>query len=222
MIEPKQTRGLPQWASALAILACLGGGGAFAWWVAQGGTGDRIIVLDRAPGDGVKKFGRDQWRVTAGYAVVQVTAPGGGGGIGEGSGGPGEPTFEFYFDKYDFLTPEQVEILATARRLVNDPVMAAAVGLSPAQMSELRDVRKQAKVQMSPEDDRRLAAAWPRYAAAATDEQRRAPEGELVRIVEQISERLVGPVRQSAVERAGRVKSIVTPEQWQQLDGMAQ
>src|SRR5687767_7630800 len=143
MIEPKRS-GVPPWASALAVIACLGGGGAFAWWVAQDGVGDRIIVLDRAPGDGVKKFGRDQWRVTAGYAVVQVTAPSGG----------AAPKFEFYFDKYDFLSPDHVETLSVARRLVNDRAFAAAVGITPPQMAELQEVRKQAKVQMSADDER--------------------------------------------------------------------
>jgi hypothetical protein len=214
MIQSKPHRSIPGWASALAVVACLGGGGAFAWWVAKDGLGDRIVVLDRAPGDGVKKVGRDQWRVTAGYAVVQVTAPAGEGG--------GPPKFEFYFDKYDFLAPEHVEALSTARRLVNDRPMAAAVGVTPAQVAELLEVRKQAKVQMSAEDERRFAAAWPRYAAATKDDQRRGPEGELIRLVEQVSERVVGPVKQSAVERAGRVRAILTPEQWQQLNDMGQ
>src|SRR5687768_4812523 len=124
-------RGIPGWASALIILLCLGAGSWLTWtFVMAGGAGGRIVVLDYAPGDGVNRQGPDAWRINAGAGVVTVR---------KGGGPRGQYAFEFFFDRYEFLTPDQVEVLTKTRRLVMDRAFARELGVTPSQMKVLEE-----------------------------------------------------------------------------------
>src|SRR5687767_15064716 len=125
MIEVTQSRSFPAWASALVIVACLAGGAWLVWaFVAGGGPGERIVVLDHAPGDGVRRSARDAWRIDAGTAGAQVrkadTAPGG-------------YQIDFFFERYEFLAPEEIDVLTKTRRIVREKSVAQQLKVTPDQ-----------------------------------------------------------------------------------------
>jgi hypothetical protein len=167
MIEVKKPdRAIPLWASVLIIVACLAGGAWLVWaFVIGGGTGDRIVVLDHAPGDGVSKTARDAWRIKAGTAGAQVTQKEGGG-----------YDVDFFFERYEFLAPEEVDVLSRIRRITRDKSVATALQVTPAQMQQLQDIRAKAKLVMPDAERQQIVDHFPAYlqAEAAAEQARSA------------------------------------------------
>jgi Spy/CpxP family protein refolding chaperone len=209
MIEVERpVRPIPWWLTALVIALSVGGA---AWFVYatffDSRPRERIVVLEKGADDGVQKRGDNRWQVRAGNAWLGVDKD-----------RAGALSFEFRFWRYDFLPADTMDTLVKVQRLVRDGAMAKQIGLTPQQLTQLRDIRSQAKVDLPTPEVDRLRGLWTSYEPIAEPKAKQAAELKLIRTLDEITRRLEGPATQSAVERAERAKQVLKPEQWQQFD----
>jgi Spy/CpxP family protein refolding chaperone len=209
MIEVERpARPIPWWLTGLVIALAVGGA---AWFVHatffDTRPRERIVVLEKGADDGVQKRGDNRWQVRAGN-----------GWLGVEKDRAGALSLEFRFWRYDFLPADAMDTLVKIQRLVRDGAMAKQLGLAPQQVTQLRDIRTQGKVELPPADAERLKALWAGYEPLKDPKAKQAAELKLVRALDEITRRLEAPATQSGVERAERAKKVLTPEQWQQFD----
>ena len=209
MIEMERPpRPVPLWVSVVVIAASVGGA---AWFVRamffDTRPRERIVVLEKGADDGVQKRGDNRWQVRAGNAWL---------GVDKNPGG--RISFEFRFWRYDFLPADTMDTLVKVQRLVRDAAMAQQVGLTPQQLTQLRDIRSQGKVELPPADADKLRNLWNGYDSTTEPKAKAAAELKLIRGLDAITRRLEGPATQSAIQRAEHAKQVIKPEQWQQFD----
>lgn len=201
-------RPVPIWLTFLVIAGAVGGA---AWFVRamffDSRPRERIVVLEKGADDGVQKRGDNRWQVRAGNAWLGVDKD-----------PAGKLAFEFRFWRYDFLPADTMDTLVKVQRLVRDGAMARQIGATPQQLTQLRDIRTQGKVELPETDAARLRALWAAYESASEAKAKAAAELKLVRALDEITRRLEAPASQSAVERAERARKVLKPEQWQQFD----
>lgn len=144
----------PIWLSLLILI----GAGALAplmgWRYWKVSAAASVVAVPARPAtDGITKLSAERWRITCGPAAVLVTK----------FQAAGKYDSEFYFDRYEFLTTQQIDILSKVRRLVNDRRLAEYVEISPEQMNELREIRARAETKIEPADAARIAALFSAY-----------------------------------------------------------
>lgn len=146
--------GAPIWLSLLILLVAGAMAPLMGWgYWKRSIAGPVVTVPARPTTDGVTKLSAERWRITCGPAAVLVTK----------FRSAGKYDSEFYFDRYEFLTTQQIETLSKVRRLVNDHRLAEFVGVSPQQMHELQEMRAQAGTHIEPADAARIAELFPVY-----------------------------------------------------------
>jgi hypothetical protein len=209
MIEVERpVRPIPLWLTVLVVAVALGGA---AWFVHatffDTRPRERIVVLEKGADDGVQKRGDNRWQIRAGNAWLGVDKD-----------PAGKLSFEFRFWRYDFLPADTMDTLVKVQRLVRDGAMASQIGLTPQQVTQLRDIRNQGKVELPVADADRLRGIWSSYEATTEPKAKQAAELKLIRALDEITRRLEGPATQSAVERADRARQVIKPEQWQAFD----
>jgi Spy/CpxP family protein refolding chaperone len=209
MIEiERPVRPIPWWLTALVIAIAVGGA---AWFVHatffDTQPRERIVVLEKGADDGVQKRGDNRWQVRAGN-----------GWLGVEKDTAGNLSLEFRFWRYDFLPADAMDTLVKVQRLVRDGAMARQIGLTPEQVTQLRDIRAQGKVELPPADAERLKALWSKYESSSDPKAKQAAELKLIRALDETTRRLEAPATQSGVERAERARKVIKPEQWQHFD----
>jgi Spy/CpxP family protein refolding chaperone len=209
MIEVERpARPVPVWLTVGAVAVAVGGA---AWFVRatffDARPRERIVVLDKGPDDGVQKRGDGRWQVRAGNAWLGIEKD-----------PAGKPSLEFRFWRYDFLPADAMDTLVKVQRLVRDGAMARQIGLTPQQLTQLRDIRAQGKAELPPADAERLRGLWSGYEATSDPKAKQAAELRLIRALDEITRRLEAPATQSGVERAERARKVLRAEQWQQFD----
>jgi hypothetical protein len=211
MIETKQARGIPTWASSLILVTALSAGaGIVYWFFTRGPGGDEVVVLDRGPQDGVTalKGGRN-WNIVSGNTTMRVTRM---------PGGELQPKFGYL--QYDFLAPAELNVLTKGRRIATDGAMAEAVGLTPEQVEQMKEqVRRGFNFAVGDSDQKRLLdlfRAW----LDASPTSRDGPELKLLRALDEIGDRTEASARQTTTDAVAQIQKIVTPMQWQKFDEM--
>jgi hypothetical protein len=213
MIETKQARGLPAWASSLIIVVALAAGaGIVYWFFTRGPGGNEAVVLDRGPEDGVKALnGGRTWNVVSGNTTMKVSKlPG------------GEFQTKFGYLRYDFLAPEEFAVLTKGRRIATDAAMAEAVGLSPEQADQVKEqVRRGFNFAIADEDQKRLIElfrAWLDASATSRD----GPELKLLRALDDTGSRSEASARQVTTDAVAQIQKLVTAAQWRKFDELNQ
>ncbi len=118
------------------------------------GTTTPVAEAPRRPmTDGVAKLSAERWRVTAGPAALVVRK----GGL------TGAIDCELYFERYEFLTAKQIDLLGKVRRLVNDRHLAEYLAITPEQMRAMREIRARAEVKVDAADVQRIQSLFPTY-----------------------------------------------------------
>ena len=149
MTQVQTARRMPAWASATLIVLALATGAAVVYWFfTTGPAGADTVILDRGPQDGIKGTpGGRMWNVTSGNTKMQI------------SKGPGDTLqAKFGYLQYDFLTPEEFEVLNKGRRIAVDGAMAEAIGLSSTQTDQLRDQVRARSTSRSPTPSRKTSS----------------------------------------------------------------
>ena len=209
MIEvEKPPRPIPAWLAMIVVAAAVGGAGWFVWATfIDTRPRERVVVLDKGADEGVQKRGDNRWEVRAGNAWLGVVKD-----------SAGAVSLDFRFWQYDFLPPDAMDTLVKVQRIDRDAAMAAQLGVTRQQLAQLREIRRQGKVDLPPADAERLRGLWPAYESAADPKARQAAELKLVRALDEIARGLESGFAQSAAERAERARQVLKPEQWQQFD----
>jgi len=211
MIETKQARSLPAWASALIIVIALGAGAGIVYWVStRGPAGNEAVVLDRGPDDGVTALrGGRTWNVVSGNTTMKVSKMPG-----------GELQTKFGYVRYDFLAPDEFTVLTKGRRIAADGAVAEALGLSPEQADQLKEqVRRGFNFAIAEGDQQRLLDLFRGWLDAASA-SREGPELKLLRALDDTGERSEASARKVTTDAVAQIQKIVTPPQWQKFDEM--
>jgi hypothetical protein len=200
---------MPAWAGgAIVVVALAVGAGTLYWFFTSGPGGSETVVLDHGPEDGIKgtPAGRT-WNVISGNTKMQVA---------KGPGDALQPKFGYL--QYDFLTPEEFEILNKGRRLAIDGAMADALGLSSAQTDELREqVRKGFTIAIPDADQKRLIDLFRTW----RDSPGESRELALLRALDEAGDKAAGSARKTATDAVARVRQIVSTQQWEKFDEMS-
>jgi hypothetical protein len=211
MIEVhKPARPIPAWLTVLVVVAALAAGAWFLRALWQGsGPRERIVILDKAPGEGVTRRGDGRYAVRGGAAWLGVE-----------KNPKGDVSLEFRFDNTDFMGRDVVDVLTKTRRIVSDAAFAREMGVTPQQLAALRQVRQGAKIELPAPDAAQLKTLFAAYEAAAAADPKAADAAEtaLTKALEAVGKKLEGPTRQGAAERAAKARAALTPEQWAKFD----
>jgi hypothetical protein len=210
---PKPVREIPPWLVAVVVLGCIAGAGWFVWtnWL-RSGPAERIVILDRGPDDGVKPSGANRFDVRSGNAALTVTK------TPDGK----DADVQFKWAKQEYLTPEQIKVLTVVFRVAQDPGMAAEMRVTPEQLVQLKDNRAKAKVELPAGDRDRLKSLFLAYDAEQDKDAKRKAESKLIKALDAVAAELEGPAKQLAAERTAHAQSVLTPDQFQRFDAMAQ
>lgn len=210
MTEARPTpRRMPVWLSAsIIVIALAAGAGLVYWFFTSGPGGGDTIILDKGPEDGIKGTpGGRIWKIVSGNTKMQVIK------------GPGDALqTKFGYLQYDFLTPEEFEVLNKGRRLAVDGAMAEALGLSSDQAGQLRDqVRRGLNISIPEADQKKLLDLFGAWRDAPGDGREMA----LLRSLDEAGDKAAGSARQTATDAIVRIRQIVSPQQWQKFDEMS-
>lgn len=197
---------MPAWLSAIIIVVALAAGAAVVYWFFTTGPGGaETVILDRGPDDGIKgsPTGRT-WSIIGGNTKMQVNK-----GIGDAL------QTKFGYLQYDFLTPEEFEILNKGRRIAVDSAMADAIGLTPAQADQLKDeVRRAFNIAIPDADQKHLLDLF----RAWRDSPGESRELALLHALDDAGDRAAGSARQTATDAVAHIRQIVSAEQWKKFD----
>ena len=234
-----RVRTLPAWLSVLLILLCLAAGGGFLYWYFAGDVLSRTTViipkeeldkqraeaasaperqrwargqlnisdpdgLHAQPGDGGGSNAQGSWTVKAGDAAATARRD-----------ASGRLSYRFTYLRTDLLSPDQYQTMVATWRLTRDEAMAKAVALTPDQLVALRNEAASLGIIMSPEDRSRVEGQFKIYFEATTDPARNEAVNQIVSAMKEISPRQFEPTRKQMVERVERIRTLLTPEQWE-------
>lgn len=195
--------------SATLIVAALAAGAAVVYWFFTTGPGGAdAVILDRGPQDGIKGTpGGRMWSIIGGNTKMQVTK-----GIGDAL------QTKYGYLQYDFLTPEEFEVLNKARRLAMDGAMADAIGLTPAQAEQLKDqVRRAFNIALPDADQKKLLDLFRAWRDSPGDSHELA----LLHALDEAGDKAAGPARQTATDAVAHIRQIVNEQQWKKFDEMS-
>jgi hypothetical protein len=200
---------MPAWAGATLIVVALAAGAAVVYWFFTTGPGGAdTVILDRGPEDGIKGTpSARMWNVTSGNTKMQIAK------------GPGDTLqTKFGYLQYDFLTPEEFEVLNKARRIAVDGAMADAIGLSSAQADQLRDqVRRAFNISIPDAEQKKLIDLFRAWRDSPGDSR----ELPLLHALDEAGDKAAGLARQTATDAVARIRQIVSDEQWKKFDEMS-
>lgn len=200
---------MPAWVSATLIVAALAAGaGVVYWFFTTGPGGTETVILDRGPEDGIKGTpGARAWSVTSGNTKMQIAK------------GPGDTLrTKFGYLQYDFLTPEEFDVLNKGRRIAVDGAMAEAIGLTPEQADQLRDqVRRAFNISIPDAEQKKLIDLFRAWRDSPGDSR----ETALLHALDDAGDKAAGSARQTATDAVARIRQIVSDEQWKKFDEMS-
>jgi hypothetical protein len=223
--QPEDMKPLPIWASVLVILLCLAGGGWMVhWYVTTDSLSHESTILDEHPGSSaidrtirrrvavvdqpaVRQQDQNSWWVHAPEAAMLINQP---------SGSPPTITAINYVS-YDFVPQENKNKIIYARRIVADSAVSAAINLTPDQLAQLKKLTSQIRMVTEPDDREALKALWVEY-QSATDKPPAATK--LVQALSALAHKSLDRTRQAAADRAGKIKAVLTDDQWKQFENM--
>lgn len=200
---------MPAWMSATLIVAALAAGaGVIYWFFTTGPGGADAVILDRGPQDGIKGApGGRMWNIIGGNTKMQVTK-----GIGDAL------QTKFGYLQYDFLTPEEFEVLNKGRRIAMDGAMADAIGLTPTQAEELKDqVRRAFNITLPDTDQKKLLDLFRAWHDSPGDGRELA----LLHALDEAGDKAAGSARQTANDAVVHIRQLVSAEQWKKFDEMS-
>ena len=200
---------MPAWAAATLIVVALASGAAVVYWFfTTGPAGADTVILDRGPQDGIKGTpGGRTWNVTSGNTKMQIAK------------GPGDTMqAKFGYLQYDFLTPEEFEVLNKGRRIAADGAMAEAIGLSTEQADQLRDqVRRAFNISIPDAEQKNIVDLFRAWRDSPGDSR----ELPLLHALDEAGDKAAGSARQTATDAVARIRQIVSAEQWKKFDEMS-
>ncbi|MDB5171582.1 MAG: hypothetical protein JWN51_355 [Phycisphaerales bacterium] len=211
VIQTRPIRQMPAWLSIGVIVACLTLAAGVAWWYWHRGWADNIVLLDHNPNDGVHpaKAGKDQWDASAGPAGAKIVRA-----------RNGNLDVNFYFNRMEFLSAEQIKALSAVKQIAADRLVQQELRITPAQLEVLTDIRAGSKIQLDEAETQRIREAflvWDRASGAAA---KSAADGGMVRTLDAIASARLQATKASAVQRAEVARKTLTDEQWKQYDAM--
>ena len=209
MTQTRRVRQFPIWLSALIILAMVAGAAwLIRWFITTGPTGTEVVVLDRGPEDGVKALpGGRNWRAQSGNNGLRVSKD-----------SDGQLHVDFYVLHYDFLTPEQFNVLNNGRRIAADPALADELGLSPKQREDLREqVKRGFNLELSEPDRKRLTDLFQDY-LAASPAAKEGREADLLHGLDSVGDRVALSARRATLDASSRIQTLLTADQWKKFN----
>jgi hypothetical protein len=178
--------------------------------------------------DGVMPMGNG-YMVKAGVVRLNVDRP-------NGNGGNADWRYRYSYTLLNMISPDDIDILRTARRAVNDPDVAKEAGVTADQVQQLRPLTFAGGMVVDQADREKIAAlfvAWLSASGRSTSAapgpatrpitavpvtpQAKAAEQQLVVALADMGNRQMGPTRQSFAERAAKVHAILGDATLQKL-----
>lgn len=163
---PRAEKDIPVVLSLVILLACLGLGGWFVWSYFRS-PADKVVAVIQMPEpatrparqarparpratnqprpfvEGIRRESRTRWLVRADNVLLCADVP-----------AEGKPTLDYYM--FNVLTEPQRDAATARDAIVNDPAVAAQLGLSADQVASLRKVSLTENVELSAGDLRVL------------------------------------------------------------------
>ncbi|MDQ3440190.1 MAG: hypothetical protein M3478_07545 [Planctomycetota bacterium] len=218
-------RPVPGWVSVAVLAGCLLGGAWLLWWfVAGSAPRERTVTLKEVPrqarrggpspvgsmfrqltqaATGVLVVKGDEWHVRApGSAVMRVLKRAAGGF-----------DVNFYYDRNDLVTPEDLALLTFRAQVANNDIAARAASVTATQLAAFKKLQSQTGMLISPAERLEMTELWEQYAASSSAESKSAAEAAIVERLETIGKKNLDPTKQQMSTRAAFVKSLLTPEQ---------
>lgn len=228
-----EPRPIPIWASLLVIVLCLGGGGwIMRWYISTDALSHESKILDPGSGPALTNFtNRAQPRAAAQAALAAANAPAvrkqddtswwvhapEAAMLIDTKATP--PTIRVInFTNYEFVPQEDRSRIINARRIARDDAVAKALSLNPEQLTKMRGLTQQIGMVTEPADQENLKKLWAEYQAAPA--AKGPAEVKLTQALSELARKSVDRTRQAAAERAAKIKSVLTDDQWKQFEAM--
>jgi hypothetical protein len=225
-----QVRPIPIWASLLVIILCLGGGGwIMHWYVMTDALSHESKLLEPAASastpnprptaaqraamnaqpanvPAVRKQDDNLWWVHAPEAAMLVDTH------------ASPPTIKVInYTNYEFVPQDTRNLIISARRIARDDAVAKNLGLTDDQVSKMRGLTGQIGMVTEQADQDSLKTLWTAYDSA---QSKPAAEAALVQGLTAIARKSVDRTKQAASDRADKIKSVLTADQWTKFNAM--
>jgi hypothetical protein len=213
-------RPVSPWLTIPVILLCLGGGGwMLHWYINAGDLSPESKLLQVTPADvgrangeppAIQQQDASTWTVHGREAVVVFARP--------AAGNPFAMRSLSYVN-YQFVPQDQRDRIFAARRLSHDTAVARSVKLTDDQRKQLTHLTGAIGIIHPASDTAELVKLWTAYDAAPAA-GKPAAESALLGGLSRVASKSIDATRNAAAERAGKIKAVLSDEQWKAFDAL--
>lgn len=211
-------RPMPVWLSLVVILLSLGAGGWIVkWYVSTDALQHESKVLEENPalrparnlfnGPAVMQQGQNGWSIRCPEARLVVVQP---------KSKPARVSLLTY-NNYEFVPAEQRAAIFTVRRILRDKAMQKSLDITDAQLQTLQPFEQTITMSATKADYEKLLTLWAAYYSAADKAK---PLAALQSAMTDTARASIGATKALAADRAARIRSTLTPEQWKKYELM--
>jgi hypothetical protein len=221
---PAQTpaQRVPTWVAPVVLLAIVVAVGWFIWWYLVGSMPRRHIVeVDparvqqesmRAIGRevtnrarqpeprGIKRINDGEWIVNSTAGSIQVRKL------------KNDYRLRATYHLAALLSPEERRVIMAHRRFTTDDAMARQVGLTPAQVKQLRAIQPVNLMPLTDADQQTLKTLWLIYVDPSGAAPKQEAQDKLLATFDDLAKTLHEPAAVAAQARVVEMKSAITPE----------